>query len=448
MSSSRKVELLAGLKRRVVITVPATGVQQSYQKKIDQFSKKANVKGFRKGKIPANVVEKKFGKGLLHEAASELIDTSFQNCLSELKLKPAGRPTIDFDINALKHDQDFNYTAEFEIFPEIELKELDGVAIESLSGDVTDEDINNMLVQLRTQHSEWHAVERTAKLGDRVEIDFDGEVDGKPLDRGSAKNHKLTLGSNSMITGFEDGVVGMKKGETKKISVTFPAEYHVEELKNKPAQFTIHLHAIEEPKLPTLDDAFAKKLGVDDLETLKKRVQEKMQLDMSEAAKAMLKQAALTELQNLNPIEAPVALIDAEIHHLQSMTRQQFRQYNPKMSDADLNKIPLTREPYEAEARKRVALGLLLAEVIRKHEIKVDRNRINQRLAAMASQYGDPQQILPIMLKNKGIVSEVEAFVLEEQAVDVLLGKARVSDVKKSYDAIMNAEKASQTVQK
>ena len=387
--------------------------------------------------------EQKYGQGLLQEAAAELIDSSLQSAVQEQKIKVAGRPSIEaFDINAVKVGTSFHYTAKFEVFPEIALKDLAGAKIESWSGDVTDDDVANMLVQLRTQHSEWIAVDRAAKLGDRLHIDFNGEMDGKPMEGGSAKNQSLTLGSKSMIPGFEDGLVGAKKGDTKTLNIQFPKNYHVKELCEKPVCFMVIVHTVEEPKLPALDDAFAKKVGIEEgLETLKARVKEKMQKELDETAKATLKKDVLDKLSALNPIDVPTALIDAEISHLQEMTRQQFRQYNPKITEAELQKIPLARESYAEEAKKRVLLGLLLAEVIRIHALTVDQHQVQERLKEMAAQYGKVEEVLPMIQKNKSVIADVEAFVLESQAVTVLLDKASVSDVKKSYDAIMHAEK-------
>lgn len=439
--SAAKLEQLAGLKRQMAITVLADDLDKTYQKKVADVARKAQIKGYRPGKVPVQVVEQKFGQGILHEAAAELIDSSLQNELREQKIRIAGMPEVDFEREKLQKGQPFHFVARFEVYPEITLKDLTDAEIESVTGEVNDDDINAMLIQLRTQHAEWIAVDRAAKLGDRVQIDFDGVMDGKPMDQGSAKGHQLELGSKSMIPGFEDGIIGMKKGESKTIHIAFPAEYHVENLRSKPVDFTITLHEIKEPKLPTLDDAFAKKIGVEaGLDALKSQVKEKMQTELSEVARANLKRAVLDKLIALNPIDAPEALLEAEIKHLQDMTRQQIRQYRRDLSDADIKKFPLAREPYVEDAKKRVVLGLLLAEVIKEANLQIDQKKVQSHLKRMAAQYGDVDQILPLIMQNKAMVSDVEAFVLEDQAIDVLLTKARVSESKKSYDAIMNAK--------
>ncbi|MCX7121144.1 MAG: trigger factor [Gammaproteobacteria bacterium] len=433
------LEQLEGLKRQFKVTVSAEDLKKAYQKKIAEVSSKASIKGFRPGKVPAHVVEQKFGRGILHEAAAELIDSSFKKEANNIKI--AGMPHIDFDHEALKLEESFHYTAQFEVYPEVTLKDLTDIEIESAAGDVSDDDVSSMLVKLRTQHAERVSVDRAAKLGDRLTIDFDGTMDGKPLEQGSAKASKLELGSNSMIPGFEDGLIGAKKDDKITLNISFPTEYHVETLRGKPVSFAVTVHEIEEPKLPALDDAFAEKVGVKEgLDALKKQIKEKMQLELNETAHANVKRIVLDKLMGLNPIDVPVALIDAEVEHLQNMTRQQIRQYRPELSDADIKKFPLEREPYLEDAKKRVVLGLLLAEVIKNAEIKVDNKKVEERLKEMAARYGNVDEILPIIMKNKHMIADVEAYVLEESAIQTLLGKARVLETKKSYDAIMNAK--------
>ena len=434
---TEKLAQLDGLNRELTVTVSADDLKTAYQKKINEFSRVAKIKGFRPGKVPAHVVERQFGRGILHESAAELIDATFKKEADKIKI--AGQPQIDFDHEALKLEESFFYTAKFEVYPEIQLKDLSGLEIESASGEVGDDDVSSMLVQLRTQHAEWVAVDRAAKLGDRLTIDFDGVMDGKPLEQGSASGSKLELGSNTMIPGFEDGLIGAKKDEKKTLNISFPAEYHVEALRAKPVTFTVTVHEIEEPKLPALDDEFAKKVGVTDgLDALKKQMKEKMQSELNDTAQATVKRIVLDKLMELNPTEVPSALVDAEIEHLQNMTRQQIRQYRRELSDADIKKFPLAREPYVEDAKKRVVLGLLLAEVIKHDEIKVDQKKVEERLKEMAARYGNVDEILPIIMKNKPMVADVEAFVLEESAIQALLSKASVVETKKSYDAIMN----------
>lgn len=432
---------LEGLKRQLSIQVSSEELSNAYAKHLAEISKTANIKGFRPGKVPMDVLEQKFAKSLLQEAAVELIQKSFDEQVKQQTLKLAGLPSIDFDPTALKKGEGFEYKATFETYPEVALKDLSGVAIERAEGEISDSDVENMLIKMRTQHAEWHAVDRAAKLGDRLTIDFDGMMDGKPLDRGSAKDAKLELGSNSMIPGFEDGLIGAKKGETRVVKISFPAEYHVENLRSKPVEFTITVHSIEEPKLPALDDAFAKKMGVDaGIDELKQKIKERMEAEIKEAAHQALKTAVFDKLMGLNIIEAPSALIDAEIQNLQHMMRQRMRSFNPNMTEAQMNAMPMAREMFVDEAKKRVILGLLLAEVIKASGITVDQERVKKQIEKMAANHPDSAEVISMYNKNDRLRSEIEAYILEEQAVEALLTKATVATVKKNYDALIHKQ--------
>ena len=437
-----KLEKLEGLKRQLAVTVPAEDLQSAYQKRVNEFAKQAKIKGFRPGKVPLNVVEQKFGKGILQEAAAELIQSHLDEQFKEHNLNIAGRPDVDFDHENLKKGESFEFTANFEVYPEIALKELEGVEVESLEGEVTEEDVSAMLIKLRTQHAEWKDADNDheAKLGDRIQIDFDGTMDGEPLDKGSAKDAWLELGSKSMIPGFEDGLIGVKSGDEKKLSLSFPEDYHVEELKGKPVEFDVKVTKVQSPKLPELNDAFAEKMGVKEgADALKEKIKENLQNEMSQTAQGLLKQTVLDKLIELNPIDVPSALIDMEVKNLQAMTRQQMRHYLKDMSDADIEKMPLTAEPYLEEAKKRVSLGLLLSELIKTREIKVNNEQVMKKVTEIAAAYPNAKEVVEMYSKNKRMLSEIEAFVLEEQAVTALLEKAKVNNVKKSYDAIMQS---------
>ena len=432
---------LEGLKRQISIQVSGEELNAAYAKHLAEISKTANIKGFRPGKVPVSVLEQKFAKSLLQEAAVELIQKSFDAEVKKQTLKLAGLPSIDFDPTALKKGEGFEYKAAFETYPEVALKDLSGVVIERADGEINDSDVENMLIKMRTQHAEWHAVDRAAKLGDRLTIDFDGMMDGKPLDRGSAKDAKLELGSNSMIPGFEDGLIGAKKGETRVVNISFPAEYHVENLRGKPVEFTITVHNIEEPKLPALDDAFAKKMGVDEgIDELKKKIKDRMEAEIKEAAHQALKTAVFDKLMGLNIIEAPSALVDAEIQNLQHMMRQRMRSFNPNMTEAQMNAMPMAREMFVDEAKKRVILGLLLAEVIKANTITVDQERVKKQIEKMAANHPNSAEVISMYNKNDRLRSEIEAYILEEQAVEALLTKATVSTVKKNYDALIHKQ--------
>lgn len=442
---TEKLEQLEGLKHKLAVTVLAEDLKKAYQQRVTDFSKRANLKGFRPGKVPPTVVEQKFGHGLLHEAAVALIQSTFDAQVKTHGLKVAGTPHIDFDHEKLQKDQSFDYAAIFEVFPDVTLKGLSGVSIESLCGVVTDEDVSATLIKMRTHHAEWQDVDRAAKKGDRIQIDFEGMLNDQPLERGNAKGAWLELGSNSMVLGFEDGLIGVKKGEERVLSIAFPEDYHVAELRAKPVAFTVMTHLVQEPKLPALDNAFAEKMGIKEggLDALKKMVKERMQAELDVAAKAVLKQSVLDRLMAANPILVPQALLDAEIANLQEMTRRQIQMYRQDLSKSDIKNMSLSKEPYIEEAKKRVTLGLLLAEVIKENNMQIAADKVDAKLKEVAAAYPNPEQVISAFRQNRQLLSEIEASVLEEQAIDHLLTDATLVEVKKSYDAIMNAAKAS-----
>lgn len=438
---STQLSKLDGLKNKMIVAVSADDFKKAYDNHFNTMSKKANIKGFRPGKVPVNILEQKFGRSLLQEAAGELVQSSFDAAVKSNHLKLASMPSIECKFEELKKNQGFEYTAIFEVYPEVTLKDLTGLEIEKIESEITEEDIESMLIKMRTQHAEWESVERAAKLGDRLSIDFDGIMDGKPLERGSAKNTHLELGSNSMISGFEDGLIGIKKDEKRVLTLSFPKEYHVENLRGKPVEFTVLVHAIEEPKLPILNDDFAKKMGVETgIDDLKKRIKSRMESEIAMAAHQALKTTVFDKLMELNTIEAPNALIDAEIHSLQHTMRQRMHSINPNMTESQLNAMPMSRELFLDEAKKRVILGLLLAEVIKNNDIKPNQEQVNRKIAEIAVNYPNSAEIISMYNKNDRLRSEIEAYVLEEQAVEALLAKAILKNVKKNYDALMQSK--------
>lgn len=443
---SSTLSQIEGLKHKLVVSVSETAFKQAYKKHLSEIARTANIKGFRPGKVPTNILEQKFGRGLLQESAVELIRKSFEDEVKLQNIKMAGLPNIDFDTNSLEKNKPFEFTATFDVYPDIQLKDLSGITLEKAEGEVTDADVENMLVKIRAQHADWHAVDRAAKLGDRLTIDFDGLMDGKPLERGSAKGMFLELGSHTMIAGFEEGLMGAKKDEMKALSLSFPKDYHVEALKGKPVEFTVMIHKIEEPILPALDDAFAKKVGASTgLAELKQLLKTRMQNELNDMAHQMLKNSIFDKLMDLNTIMIPQSLIEMEIRQLQNNMRQRMKSINPKMTDTQLQSLPLSRDLFAEEARKRVLLGLLLAEVIKANKMMLDENRVQQQFAKMAANAANPEETISAYNKNQHIRSDVEAFVLEEQAAEILLKTATVVTVNKNYDAIMNVASGAKT---
>ncbi len=430
------IQVVEALKREMTITVPVEEVKAAYEKRLAEVAKKANINGFRPGKAPTKVIEQRFGKGVLDEIAGQLIQANFAKAVQEDKVKVVGQPTVtEMDV---KKDQPLEFKTTFEVYPEIDLKTLEGVEVTRKTSEIKDNDIQKMLEKIQTQHATFDVVERAAKDGDRVLIDFDGTIDGEVFEGGAANQHTLVLGSKSMIPGFESGIEGMSPGDTKDVEVKFPEDYQAEELKGKDAVFKITLHKVEAPKLPPVDDELAKKMQVEGgVDALKEKVIEGMQRELKEKLKSVVKEQVMDKLIELNEFEVPAALITAEIQHLKrSNLSRMASQYG--LDVAQLEKINLPDGPYKEQAEKRVRLGLLLAEVIAKFELKLDAERVDAQIKETANYYQKPEEVEQWYRDNKEARSEIEAAVLEDQAVDALLEAAKIVEKDEAYQDVMN----------
>lgn len=430
------VNNLEALKREMTVTVPADEVKVAYDQRLQEVAKSAKINGFRPGKVPTSVIEQRFGKGVLEEVAGKLMQTNFEKAVREGELHVAGMPTIT-EMNIDK-DKPFEFKATFEVYPEIELKILKDVAIERENATISDEDLAEMLTKIQKQHAEFKVVEREAKDGDRVLIDFDGSIDGEAFEGGAAKQHTLELGSKQMIPGFESGIEGMKVGETKDIDVTFPEDYQAEELKGKKAVFKIVMHKIEEAELPAVDDKLAEKMQVEGgADALKAKVKEGMERELKEQLKSRLKEQVLDKLLEANSIDIPEALVTAEIQHLKKMSLNRMAsQYG--MPAEQLEKLNLPDDPYKEQADKRVRLGLLLAEVIKKYDVKPNEDKVKERITEVASYYQKPEEVEQWYSSNAEARSEIEAAVIEDEAVEKLMSDANVTDKTVKYKDIVS----------
>ncbi len=430
------VQNLEALKREMTITVPESDVQKAYDQRLAEVAKTAKINGFRPGKVPAKVIEQRYSKGILDEVASKLMQVNFEKAILDSKLRVAGAPAIT-DVKIAKSEP-LIFTAVFEIYPEIQLNVLDSATIDRESAHVNDADLDTMLVKIQKQHAEFNVVERAAKEGDRVTIDFDGSINAEAFEGGAAKQHQLELGSKSMIPGFEEGIIGMQIGETKEIDVTFPEDYQSEDLKGKTAQFKILLHKVEEAQLPPVDDALADKMQVEGgVVALKEKVREGMERELKERLQSRLKEQVLDKLLAVNEIEVPEALVSAEVQHLKKMSlKRMANQYG--MPVEQLEKINLPDDPYKEQADKRVRLGLLLAEVIQKYEIKPDQAKVLERIKALSNYYENPAEVEKWYLSNQEALSEIEAAVIEDLAVEKLMEAATVTDKTVSYEEIVS----------
>jgi trigger factor len=355
----------------------------------------------------------------------------FEAVISE-KLNPAGMPTME--PAPIKAGEDFTFTAIFEVYPEVEVKGLDAVSVEKPQAEVTEADLDKMIDTLRKQHADWVAVEREAADGDRVTMNFVGSVDGEEFEGGKAEDFVLVLGSGRMIPGFEDGLLGKKVGDDFTIEVTFPEEYHAENLKGKPAQFAIALTKVEAQQLPELTEEFVQRFGIADgsVEGLKAEVRKNMERELAQALKASVKEQVIDGLLAQNPVDVPKSLIDGEIDNLRKQALQRFGGMDPK------NAPQLPAELFQEQAERRVRVGLLLGEVIKQNEIKADDAKVQEIIASMASAYEDPAEVVAYYNENQQLLESVRNLAIEDQAIEFVLAQAQVTEKQVGFDDVMN----------
>ncbi|MEN5033949.1 MULTISPECIES: trigger factor [unclassified Pseudomonas] len=427
------VENTSALERRMTIAVPAERVENEVNKRLQQTAKRAKVAGFRPGKVPMSVIRQRFEADARQEAFGDLVQASFYEAIVEQKLNPAGAPAVE--PKSFEKGKDLEFVAIFEVFPEFTVAGLESINVERLSAEVADADLDNMLEVLRKQNTRFEAVERAAQNDDQVNIDFVGKVDGEVFAGGSAKGTQLVLGSGRMIPGFEDGLVGAKAGEERVVNVTFPEDYQNLDLAGKAAEFTITVNSVSAPALPELNEEFFAQFGIKEstLEGFRAEVRKNMERELRQAIKTKVKNQVMDGLLAANPIEVPKALLENEVNRLRVQAVQQF--------GGNIKPEQLPAELFEEQAKRRVVLGLIVAEVVKQFELKPDDAKVREMIEEMASAYQEPEQVIAWYYKNDQQLNEVRSVVLEEQVVDTVLQKATVTDKSVSYeDAVKPAQ--------
>ena len=425
------VETTQGLGRRVTITVAADSIESAVKKELVEVAKKVRIDGFRKGKVPMSVVAQRYGASVRQDVLGDLMQRNFVDAIIKEKINPAGAP--NYVPGEYKQGEDFTFAVEFEVYPEVELKGLDAIEVEKPIVEVTDEDVDAMLDTLRKQQATWKDKDGAAAAEDRVTVDFTGSVDGEEFEGGKASDFVLAMGQGRMIPGFEEGVVGHKAGEEFTIDVKFPEDYHAENLKGKDAKFAIVLKKVEERELPELTEEFIKRFGVEDgsVAGLRAEVRKNMERELKGAVRNRVKTQAIDGLVKANEIDVPAALIDSEIDVLRRQAAQRFGG-NEKQA------FELPRELFEEQAKRRVVVGLLLGEVIRTNDLKADEARVKTLIEEMASAYEDPQEVIEFYSKNNELMNNMRNVALEEQAVEAVLEKAKVTEKATKFQELMN----------
>ena len=430
------VENTSALERRMTIGVPAERIEAEVNKRLQQTARNAKIPGFRPGKVPMSVIRQRYEADARQEALGNVIQASFYEAVVEQKLNPAGAPAVEPKV--FEKGKDLEYIATFEVFPEFEVGAFDSIEVERLSADVADSDLDNMLEVLRKQNVRYEQVERAAQTEDQLNIDFVGKIEGEAFSGGSASGTQLVLGSGRMIPGFEDGLVGAKAGEEKVLNLNFPEDYQNLELAGKAAEFTVTVNSVSEAKLPELNEEFFGQFGIKEtgLDGFRAEVRKNMERELRQAIKAKIKNQVMDGLVSTNPIEVPKALLDNEVDRLRVQAVQQF--------GGNIKPDQLPAELFTEQAKRRVVLGLIVAEVVKQNELKPDEARVRELIQEMASAYQEPEQVVSWYYKNDEQLNEVRSVVLEEQVVDTVLQKAKVTDTSVSYEEAVKPVEAPQ----
>ena len=418
------VEAGEGLKRKLTVQVPSETIETEVANRLKSLQGRVKIDGFRPGKVPLQVVKQRYGQQVLQEVAGEVMENSFRDALNQENLRPAGDPVISAP--SIKSGQPLEFTASFEVYPEVALAPVSDLKITKYSASVQDVDIDNMLETLRKQSAKWNEVERAAEDGDRVTVDFVGTVDGEAFEGGSATSVPLVLGSGSMIPGFEEQVKGLSKGGKGTVKVTFPEDYQAEHLQGKAAEFAVTVNLVEAPELPAIDDEFARAFGIAEggLDKLKQDIRGNMERELDNRIRAEVKSSVMDQLASANPMEIPDAIVQQEAESMKAQAESQQG-----------SNLPL--ESYLDEARRRVQLGMLLAEAIKISGIQVNPETVRERIDTISRDYEDPAEVVRYYQSNPQLLRSIETLVMEDMVVDWIVSQADVTVVEKSFDELM-----------
>jgi trigger factor len=426
------VESISKLERRMQVQVPAERVTKEIAARLKSLSRTARLNGFRPGKAPLKVIRQQFGSQVHREVIGELLQSSFAEAVTEKHLSPAGNPRIE--PQSVGEGQDLTYIATFEVFPEVSLQPFESLQVERISAEVTDSDVDAMIERLRKQQLKYTQVERAAASGDKVTIDFVGTIDGAEFAGGKGENVRIVLGEGRMLPQLEQGLIGAAAGEHRDIAVHFPADYRVGELAGKAAIFATEIKTVEAPTLPELDEEFCKSFGVAEggVAKLREDVAANMRRELEQNLRNRNKVAVLEKLYQANPVDVPNALLESQIRDMQI---EAMRRSGAK----DASQAP-AREPLVEPARRRVALGLLLNDVIRRENLVLDPKRADERLDEMVGAYGDAAAMKRAYQQNADAMRQVESLALEDQVVDWILDHAKVQRTVSTFREVMNFE--------
>lgn len=445
------VETLEKLERRITITMPLADVQAEVDKRLKARARTAKAPGFRPGKVPMKMVAAQYGYQVENEVLNDKVGRAFNDAANENKLRVAGYPKIEPKKDADAKEGSIEFDVTFEVYPEVIVGDLSSAEVLKTGMTVSDAEIDKTIEILRKQRVHFHVkgeqgehgdggAELSAQNGNRVTIDFVGKIDGVEFKGGKAESYAFELGEGRMLPEFEAATIGLKIGESKTFPLSFPADYHGKDVAGKTAEFTITLKKVEWAHLPEVDAEFAKSLGVPDgdLQKMRADIRVNLEREVSGRAKSRTKESVMDALIQVTNLDVPKALVDQDIQTLMEMARQDMKQRG-----MDVKAMPFPPELFTKQAERRVRLGLILSEIIKTHNLQATPEQVKAQIEDFAQSYEDPQQVLTYYFSDRQRLAEVEALVLEDNVVNYVLGKAKVTEKLVPFDELMaNAAQA------
>ena len=434
------LETLGQLERRLHVAVPIEQIEGEVQKRLARLARTAKIAGFRPGKVPLKMIAQQYGPQVRSDVISDTVQASFNDAVREQNLRVAGYPTIE-PKQAATVDQ-FEFSAVFEVYPEVMLGELSGVRITRPVAEVTPADVEHTIDILRKQRVTYDPVSRPAQRGDRAVVDFTGRIDGVPFPGGQAKDFAVVLGEGRMLPEFDAALTGMSPGESKTFTLTFPADYHGKEVAGKGAQFELHLHSVSEPKLPPVDAQFARNFGIANgsIDDLRSEIAGNLRLELKRKIESVLKEQVLRALRARAQLVIPRSLTDIEAQNLLQRASAELKSRGVKPEDAGL-----TLDTYRAQAEERVALGLILSEVVRAHDLQAKPDQVRALVAETAQSYEQPDAVVRWHYEKPERLNEFELVAMEHNVVEWMLQRAQVEDAPTSFTALMEPAGDSRT---
>ena len=428
------LETLSALERKLSVSLPATDIDYEVETRLKRLSRTVKMHGFRPGKVPMKVVEQQYGSQVRQEVLGDAMQRSFGEAVRQQNLRVAGYPRFELTPRT-DGAGEFRYSATFEIYPEVSVGDISGATIERPALEVGDAELDKTIEIMRKQRVRYEEVERAAQTGDRVTIDFRGTLDGADFPGSSGSGQQAVLGEGRLLPDFDAGITGMKPGETKSFDVRFPGDYHGREVAGKTARFDVTVRHVAAPRLPEIDAAFAKSLGIadGDLSSMRAEIKGNLEREVKAKLRSRLRDGVMQALLDATRIEAPRSLVRLEIERLQAGARQELAARGVKVTQD----TPLPGDLFEQQAARRVTLGLILGELVRLHNLHPKPEQVRKRVEEQAESYERPEEVVKWFYAAPERLRDLESAALEENVVAWALGVARVIDRKVDFDELM-----------